>query len=396
MRYFLLLFLALTVYFLPSSSAFAATEPGCTPQSGSYFCSDREAAYNQAMSVPVSTCGFVASMCLYLVAPNHNLIPQPDTYKGRYVPKWLVDFGRDGQLPRLATTDIYYLSECPAPLVWNDETHKCEGDKDCSLEPDLPKGGFITGDDLSVCSGGCKFSGASSFCLAVGIDNVKNWYCDSWKSTGEKCAAGSSDTPPSPNDSDGDGSSDGNDSSPNNPGSGNPNQPQDGGGKGNGNGSGEGSGNGNTSGGGGSCSSPPASTGDAILAQIAYQTWATRCAIEGAKDGNGNLKTSNGSASGGGEGEGEGTNFGSSAPPADEPFDASEHQRFGIGLNSSMLDSEAIFGAGNCPVFTITIYQSTFSTSELPAWCDLLRVMRALVLLFGAFTALRILMGNNS
>lgn len=265
--------------------------------------------------------------------------------------------------------------------------------KDCSNKPDLGQSVYSGANaDFQICLDGCRYDGG--FCVQTSLDGGFTTACTSWHSSGQTCSFAPPTTPPP--DSDGDGSSDGNDSSPNNPGSGNPNQPQDGGGKGNGNGSGEGSGNGNTSGGGGSCSSPPASTGDAILAQIAYQTWATRCAIEGAKDGNGNLKTSNGSASGGGEGEGEGTNFGSSAPPADEPFDASEHQRFGIGLNSSMLDSEAIFGAGNCPVFTITIYQSTFSTSELPAWCDLLRVMRALVLLFGAFTALRILMGNNS
>lgn len=35
----------------------------------------------------------------------------------------------------------------------------------------------------------------------------------------------------------------------------------------------------NSSGGGGDCGSPPVSSGDALLAQIAHQTWATRCAI---------------------------------------------------------------------------------------------------------------------
>lgn len=40
-----------------------------------------------------------------------------------------------------------------------------------------------------------------------------------------------------------------------------------------------GSGNGNTSQGGGTCTSPPQSVGDAIAAQTAYQSWATRCAV---------------------------------------------------------------------------------------------------------------------
>lgn len=35
----------------------------------------------------------------------------------------------------------------------------------------------------------------------------------------------------------------------------------------------------NSSGGGGDCGAPPVSSGDALLAQIAHQTWATRCAI---------------------------------------------------------------------------------------------------------------------
>lgn len=50
------------------------------------------------------------------------------------------------------------------------------------------------------------------------------------------------------------------------------------GGSGSGSGSG-GDGDGNSSGGGGDCASPPVSSGDALLAQIAHQAWATRCAI---------------------------------------------------------------------------------------------------------------------
>ena len=39
----------------------------------------------------------------------------------------------------------------------------------------------------------------------------------------------------------------------------------------------------NVSSGGGSCASPPVSSGDGIASQIAYQTWATRCAVEALK-----------------------------------------------------------------------------------------------------------------
>lgn len=60
-----------------------------------------------------------------------------------------------------------------------------------------------------------------------------------------------------------------------------PYNPYPGGNNGTGNGSGNGNSNGNdnASSGGGDCASPPVSSGDPLLAQIASQTWATRCAI---------------------------------------------------------------------------------------------------------------------
>ena len=294
------------------------------------------------------------------------------------------------------STHRAWAEECPVGNTWNDETKKCEGPKDCASEPDLPAASYVAAD-TEICSAGCKFAGKGGLCVGMTVDGQQNWYCSAWEPTGAECSAGEGDTPPAPTDGDGDGSSDGNDTSPNNPGQGGggkDGKPQeDGGGKGDGNGSGEGSGNGNTSGGGGNCASPPSSSGDAILAQIAYQTWATRCSIEGAKDGNGNLKTTQGSGTGGGDGDG--TDFGTSNPGQDDEFDPSDVKRFGIPVNTSMLDSEAIFGRGTCPVLSVTIYGETFSTTELQGWCDLLLIMRALVLLFGAFIALRILMGHN-
>lgn len=287
---------------------------------------------------------------------------------------------------------------CPVDQPWDEDTKTCKKPKDCASEPDLPAASY-TAPDTEICSGGCKFAGKGGLCVGMTVDAQQQWYCSAWEPTGAQCSAGQGDTPVSPSDSDGDGSSDGSDTSPNNPGQGGggkDGKPQeDGGGKGDGNGPGEGSGNGNTSGGGGNCASPPSSSGDAILAQIAYQTWSTRCAIEGAKDGNGNLKTTQGGTGpGGGDGSGDGTDFGTSNPGQDEEFDPSTVKRFGIPVNTSMLDSEAIFGGGTCPVLTVTIYGNTFSSTEIQGWCDLLGIMRALVLLFGAFTALRILMGN--
>ncbi len=51
-------------------------------------------------------------------------------------------------------------------------------------------------------------------------------------------------------------------------------------GTGTGTGAGDGDEDGNESGGGGDCQAPPVSSGDPLLAQIASQAWATRCAIE--------------------------------------------------------------------------------------------------------------------
>lgn len=296
----------------------------------------------------------------------------------------------------------YYVQGCPPEMPWDEATHTCKKPKDCSTEPDLGAGQYLAADS-QICSGGCQFSGAGELCVGMTIDAQQAWYCSAWKPTGQTCSAGEGDTPQAPADGDGDGSSDGNDTSPNNPGQGGGGKDgkphEDGGGKGDGNGSGEGSGNGNTSGGGGDCASPPSSSGDAILAQIAYQTWATRCSIEGAKDGSGNLKTTQGGSGTGsdaGDGSGDGTDFGTSNPGQDEAFDPADVRRFGIPVNTSMLDSEPIFGGGTCPVLSVTIYGKTFSTNEIHGWCDLLRILRALVLIFAAFTALRILMGNNA
>lgn len=161
-----------------------------------------------------------------------------------------------------------------------------------------------------TCVDGCTFNPSSMTFKTGTVDGISYVSLIGWIPSGASCTVGPNDGYVPPQDTDHDGKSDGNDNSPNNPGVGNgggedesPKGPGSGPGGGQGNGPGEGSGNGNTSGGGGSCGSPPSSSGDAILGQIAYQAWATRCAIEGAKDGDGNLKTS-GSGTGTGTGTG--------------------------------------------------------------------------------------------
>lgn len=185
--------------------------------------------------------------------------------------------------------------------------------KECSPDDPPLSGGWVAGDwqndttmPTAVCFNGCKYSQPIGNRDVSCVDGQCWTRVNGFTATGQTCAAGDASlTGDPPTDSDGDGVSDGNDPSPNNPGEsgGNGDNPPNG----SGNDSGDGSGNGNQSSGGGSCGAPPSSSGDAILAQIAYQTWATRCAIESAKDGNGNLKTTQG---GSGTGSGTGSNPG--------------------------------------------------------------------------------------
>lgn len=198
----------------------------------------------------------------------------------------------------------YFTHTCPEGQEWDDETNSCGNP--CTGKPPLLNV-HAEGDSHEVCSDGCAYKCDGSSVLFT-IDGVLRTVCASsaWTVTGATCSAGELPVPiPAVTDSDGDGTSDDNDLSPNNPGEsgdgsgqdvsracGGPGQPEcapDG--------SNEGSGRGNTSGGGGDCNTPPRSSGDAILAQIAFQTWATRCAV---------IATAN-QAPGPGSGTGEGS-----------------------------------------------------------------------------------------
>lgn len=254
-----------------------------------------------------------------------------------------------------------------------------------------------------MCLDSCQFQGAGS-CISIVIDAKSYGTCESWNPTGQACTIGGVQPQPPPPDTDGDGTSDDNDSAPNNPGQGgggdeNGDGEEDGGGLCGGPGQspcgdpGTGSGNGNTSGGGGDCNTPPRSTGDAILAQIAYQTWATRCAITG--KGNAGPGTGSGPGNGGEQGQPDWTK--GDGPPVltDDTDYPSQQTRFGLGVSPDLLDEENIFGNASCPNFSITIWSQTVSTADFDGWCNLVVILRGLVLIFGAFSALQILMGRG-
>lgn len=324
---------------------------------------------------------------------------------------------------------VGYEIPCPVDKPWNEELKICGN----GCDQRSPLGGGMMScpgaSDLgdcssSVCSAGCTYRdpGTSASLYGWTVDGLIWIDVVGWEPTGSSCTPGPDNPEPGtpPTDSDGDGTSDGNDSSPNNPGVGGGGNQNDGeGGNGednsdacggpgqpecNADGSGKGSGQGNTSGGGGDCNTPPRSSGDAILAQIAFQTWATRCAVVGnANQGSGTGTGTGSGGTGGGGGGGGGT--GDKQPkwtegeapdaPTDDTDYVEEQRRFGLGLSTDMLDQQNLFGSGACTQVSFQLWGRTISTSMIPEWCQVMVWMRAIVLLMGAWSALNILLGRG-
>lgn len=167
--------------------------------------------------------------------------------------------------------------------------------------------------------------------------------------------------------------------------------------------------------GGGDCNTPPIVSGDAALGMVATQAWATRCAVEAGNAASVSGDISNCSA----PFTVEGSNANAvklramraqicgdnqpgwtkgDAPPleGDSSSDGVEgHTRFGLRFSSDSLDTSDMLGGGTCPSFSLTFYGHTVSTAEFPAWCQALAILRGLILLFSAYTAVRILLGSN-
>lgn len=201
-------------------------------------------------------------------------------------------------------------NQCPAGGQWSDATKKC--DVPCSSKPNLgPRWIQGTSDagSSSMCHENCEYVGSlDAVTDQTTVDGIRYTRFAAMTPWGNSCTTGNTsygtEVAAPPADSDGDGSSDGNDTAPSNPGQGAGGGEEPGGEDGGQ--PGEGSGNGNTSSGGGDCGTPPNSHGDQIAAQIAYQAWATRCAVERSQDEDGNVKTKETSGTGTGTGTGGG------------------------------------------------------------------------------------------
>lgn len=212
-----------------------------------------------------------------------------------------------------AYADSYNIPTCPSGQQYSTASHQCENPCSTSAPPLTNitlavQAGSATNpwenDSPFTCSDGCTYGGESGTQLHSTIDGQQYSTWPTMTPNGQACTAGGTGyNPPTnpPQDSDGDGVSDGNDGAPANPGS-------DGGGAGSSDHDGDGQPDGsdgtcgvagkppcddsaknsNKSTGGGDCKTPPVSSGDQILSQIAFQTWATRCALQDkANTGNG-------------------------------------------------------------------------------------------------------------
>lgn len=150
---------------------------------------------------------------------------------------------------------------------------------------------------------------------------------------------------------------------------------------------------------GGTCDAVPICTGkacDAMEHAQLMQQWRTTCAIEklaNQEPGQGGGENAQGDANGNGVADVLEGRLNSNAP-GDGQGDVDGSKRFGLGINPGMINSEAIFGTGSCPIPpSFQLYGNTISVSDFPYWCDAMAILRALILLFGGFTALKILMG---
>lgn len=159
--------------------------------------------------------------------------------------------------------------------------------------------------------------------------------------------------------------------------------------------------NNNISGGHCSQSGMPICTGEECKAmeysQLLMQ-WRSACAVEklAAKQDAPGQGGTNGDANGNGVAdvlEGQGT----PASTGDVAADVASAKNWGIGLSTDRLDTSNMFGGGgSCPEPpSITIMGKTVSAGDMPYFCNVAAILRALILIFGAYTAIRILMGAS-
>lgn len=150
---------------------------------------------------------------------------------------------------------------------------------------------------------------------------------------------------------------------------------------------------------GGTCDTVPVCTGkdcDAMQYAQLMQQWRATCALEKmAKKGTSEEGSDGTDGNGNGvpdalEGTGEVSEVGDGAA------DMEASRKFGVSLSPSMLDRDNFFGGGSCPQPpTFKMMGATISGADFPYWCQAMSILRSLILIFGTYYALRILLGGS-
>lgn len=150
---------------------------------------------------------------------------------------------------------------------------------------------------------------------------------------------------------------------------------------------------------GGTCSTPPICTGEKCdsmeYSGLLFQ-WRSACAAE-------KLLAKSGDSTGGSSGDANSNGVadvlegkGAVNAPGDGKADVAGVKKWGINLSTSVLDTSDMLGGGSCPQPpTIVIMGKSVSGADVPYFCQLAAILRGLILFFGAYMALRILMGGS-
>ncbi len=147
---------------------------------------------------------------------------------------------------------------------------------------------------------------------------------------------------------------------------------------------------------GGTCDAVPVCTGKGCnameYAQL-MQQWRATCALEKLAKAGGSGTGDDTDANGNGvpdalEGSGD------VADPGDGAADIAASKKFGLGVSTNLLNTENLFGGGSCPEPpSFQLMGQTISGSDFPYWCQAMYLLSILIPLWGAFTAVKILMG---
>ncbi|MCX2892952.1 virulence factor TspB C-terminal domain-related protein [Stenotrophomonas lactitubi] len=155
--------------------------------------------------------------------------------------------------------------------------------------------------------------------------------------------------------------------------------------------------NNNISGGHCSQSGMPTCTGEKCNAMEysgLLMQWRSACALEKLAGKTDTPGGSNTDANGNGVADAlEGS--GDPAPIGDSSTEVQGAKKWGIGVSTGLLDTSNMFGGGSCPTPpTFKLMGQTISGADFPYFCQAAAILRVVIQIFAAFTAVQILLGR--